>query len=142
MFCRFAACVCLCLLLGDFSFAAEAVCPATIDVHQQLTKPVSGWTPMIDDAPHQLAGITFFDGTPQEKASLVYDDMKKAGGKQMASWTFTPGSGRQTWIACNYSGTSVELTKALPASTKSCAVTYDPGQQIAGLPSIERIDCK
>jgi hypothetical protein len=143
MFCRFLASVCFGLSLGPFSFASDAtLCPAKIDVHQQLATPVSGWTPTTDDTPNQLAGITFYDGTPQEKASLVYDDMKKAGGKQVATWSFTPGSGRQTWVACSYSGTNIQMTKALPASARSCEVTYDPRQQVAGLPSIEKISCK
>jgi hypothetical protein len=143
MFSRFVASIWLALSLGAFSFGADStICPATIDVHQQLAKSVSGWTSMTGDTPHQLAGITFYDETPQEKASLVYDDMKKVGGKQVASWSFAPGSGRQTWIACSYSGTDIELTKALPSSTRSCDVTYDPRHQIAGLPAIEKIACK
>jgi hypothetical protein len=143
MFCRFLACVCLVLSLGALSFAVDAnICPAKIDVHQQLATPVNGWTAMTDETPHQLAGITLYDGTPQEKASLVYDDMKKVGAKQVASWSFAPSSGRQTWIACSYSGTDIQLTRALPASTRSCEVTYDPRRQIAGLPSIEKITCK
>src|SRR4051794_32118851 len=117
---RFAAVVCLEASLAVFSFADSTICPATIDVHQQLATPPSGWALMTDDAPHQLSGVTFFDGTPQEKASLVYNDMKKIGGKQIASWSFAPKSGRQTWIACSYSATDIELTKALPASTRSC----------------------
>ncbi len=143
MFWRIVAGVSLGLSLTSFSFAADATtCPAKIDVHQQLATSVSGWTPIADDSPHQLAGITFFDGPPKEKASLVYDDIKKAGGKQIATWTFSPDSSRQTWIACSYSGTSLQLTKALPAGTRSCVVTYDPREQIASLPSIEKITCK
>ena len=129
------------VLLAAGCFAADTLCPSTIDVHQQLAKPANGWTAMADDAPHQLAGITFFDGPPQEKASLVYDDMKKTGGRQIASWNFASGSGPQIWVACIYSGTAIQLTKALPANMKSCAVTYDSRQQVAGLPAIEKISC-
>jgi len=143
MFCRWLAIVGLGFSLGACALAADStLCPATIDVQEHLAKAVSGWSPTTDDNPHQLAGVTFFDGVPQEKASLVYDDMKKAGGKQIASWGFAPGTGRQTWIACSYSGTGIQLTKALPSSTRACEVTYDPRQQIAGLPSIEKIVCK
>ena len=67
---------------------------------------------MNDDAPHQLAGLTFYDGPPQEKASLVYDNITKAAGKQVAKWTFAPQQQRAIWIACSYSGTSILLTKA------------------------------
>ncbi len=134
----------LSVLLFSLSAIADdsTTCPAKIDVHQQLTAPVSGWSSMLDDAPHQLAGLTFYDGPPLEKASLVYDDITKAAGKQIAKWTFAPHATRPTWIACSYSGTSVVLMKALPASVSSCAVTYDARQQIGGLPAIVKIACK
>jgi hypothetical protein len=131
------------LLLCSAGFAADTpACPAKIDVRQQLATNAPGWTATQDDSPHQLAGITFYDGPPQQKASLVYDDMAKAGGKQIARWRFTPDSGRQTWIACSYSGTSLELTKSLPPNTSACEVTYDPRQQVAGLPLIDKISCR
>jgi hypothetical protein len=130
------------LLLCIASFAADTgTCPAKIDVSQQLTAAVPGWTATLDDTPHQLAGITFYDGTPQEKASLVYDSMTKVATKQVAKWSFAQATSRQTWISCSYSGTSVELTKSLPPKTTACEVTYNPRQQVAGLPVIEKISC-
>jgi hypothetical protein len=131
------------LFLAPSAIAAEpAACPATVNVHQQLTAPVAGWSAVNDDALHQLAGVTFYDGPPQEKASLVYDDITKAAGKQIAKWTFAPRRERATWIACSYSGTSVVLAKTLPPGIASCTVTYDARQQVAGLPVIEKIACK
>jgi hypothetical protein len=131
------------LLLCVASFAADTVtCPTTIDVNQQLAATVPGWTAMLDDAPHQLAGITFYDGPPQEKASLAYDKMTKAAAKQIAKWSFSPEASRQIWISCNYAGTSVQLAKSLPPKTSACEVTYDPRQQVAGLPLIEKISCR
>jgi hypothetical protein len=100
-----------------------AACPATVNVQQQLAARVVGWSSMLDDAPHQLAGITLYDGPPQDKASLAYDDITKAAGKQVTKWSFTPHSERPIWIACSYSGTSVVLMKALPATVSGCVVT-------------------
>ena len=120
----------------------SATCPAKVNVHQQLAAQVTGWSSMLDDAPNQLAGITFYDGPPQEKASLVYDDITRAAGKQIAKWSFAPHAQRPIWIACSYSGTSVVLAKALPANVTGCTVTYDAHQQIAGLPIIMKIACK
>ena len=119
-----------------------AACPKAIAVQQQLTSAAPGWTALLDDAPHQLAGITFYDGTPQEKASLVYDSIKKSAGKQKASWEFASTGHRQIWIACSYSGTSVQLGQALPAGMKSCEVEYDTRVQVAGSPLIEKVECK
>lgn len=125
------------------AFAADlATCPARIDVGQQLTAPVAGWRSFNDDAPPQLAGVTFYDGSPQEKASLAYDDITRAGGKQIAKWSFAPHRERPIWIACHYSGTSVVLAKPLPDTLTSCAVSYDTHQEVAGLPMIGKIVCK
>jgi hypothetical protein len=136
-------CAVLTMLLCEFSVASDPIlCPSTIRVRQELAAPVAGWTPLLDDAPVQLAGITFYDGPPAEKASLVYARMTKAGRKQIAQWRFTPEAGHAMWVSCNYSGTTIQLTKSLPSKTTSCEVTYDPEQQIAGLPLIEKISCK
>jgi hypothetical protein len=136
-------CAALTPLLCEFGKAADAsLCPATIRVRQELSAPVAGWTPMQNDAPVQLAGITFYDGTPAERASLVYDQMTKVDRKQIASWRFAADAAHAIWVSCNYSGTTVELTRSLPSQTTSCEVTYDPQQQISGLPRIEKITCK
>jgi hypothetical protein len=120
----------------------SATCPANVDVHEQLSTPLEGWSATYDNAPHQLAGITFYDGPPKENASLVYDDIAKSAGKQIARWHFAPASIRPIWIACRYAATAVVLTKALPATVSGCTVTYDPKQQVAGEPVIENISCK
>ncbi len=124
--------------------AAEqsATCPANVDVHEQLSTPPAGWSATYDNAPHQLAGITFYDGPPKDNASLVYDDIAKSAGKQIARWHFAPTSIRSIWIACRYAATAVVLTKALPATVSGCTVTYDSKQQIAGEPVIDKISCK
>lgn len=130
-------------LLSLVCFAADAVsCPATITTRQQLTSQVAGWTAMMDDTPHNLAGITFYDGPPSEKASLVYDKITKTKGEETAEWTFDPKNERQTWIACSYAGTAVELARTLPPHTAMCSVVYDSREQIAGLPAIKKIACK
>jgi len=97
---------------------------------------------MQGDSQVQLAGVTFYDGPPAEKASLVYDDMKKTGRKQVATWRFASGATRPTWLACTYSGTTIELSKSLPAKVTSCEVVYDSQQQISGLPVIEKMTCQ
>jgi hypothetical protein len=136
-------CALLTLLLCESAMAADAtLCPSTIRVRQELVAAVAGWSAMQNDSPVQLAGITFYDGPPAEKASLAYDQITKAGRKQVATWRFATEAGRATWVSCNYSGTTVELTQSLPSKTTSCEVSYDPRQQIAGLPLIEKITCK
>jgi len=123
--------------------AADTInCPASITTRQELTAPASGWSPMLDDTPHNLAGITFYDGPPAEKASLVYDDIKHGKGEDVATWTFARQEDRRTWLVCSYAGTSVELARSLPPQTTTCSVTYDTRTQIAGLPAIKKIACR
>jgi hypothetical protein len=117
-------------------------CPDRIDVRQELTGSVEGWTAILDDTPHRLAGITFYDGPPKDNASLVYDQRTKAAEKEIAKWQFLPARDRQIWLACSYAGTAIVLAKALPAKTSTCSVTYNPRQLIAGFQVIEKIDCK
>jgi hypothetical protein len=133
---------CMVLFCISSSGSEPAICPDSVDVNQQLTAPVSGWTTMIDDTPHRLAGITFYDGPPQQRASLIYDQKIRVAGKEIATWHFRPRADRQIWVGCSYASAAIALTKALPPSTKTCSVTYNPGQSIAGLPVIEKIVCK
>jgi hypothetical protein len=122
--------------------AADAVhCPPTIAVKQQLAAPVPGWSVTSDGMPHQLAGLTFFDGKPEDKASLAPDKNVIVKGKSVASWTFE-ASGRPIWVACQYASTNVVLTRELPKSTRACSVTYTTGVTLAGLPVIEKVDCQ
>lgn len=82
-------CVTYVALLCVSSFGSEpANCPDSVDVNQQLTAPVSGWTTMIDDSPPRLANITFYDGPPQQRASLIYDQKMQVAGKETATWHF------------------------------------------------------
>jgi hypothetical protein len=134
---------CFMMLAAIFTISAADVvrCPPTIDVKQQLAAPVSGWSIASEELPHQLAGLTFFDGKPAEKASLVPDKQVGIKGKTVASWTFGVSS-RPIWVACRYSSTDIVLTQQLPKNIRTCAVTYSTTETIAGLPVIEKVDCK
>ncbi len=133
----------LILFCTAFCLAADSItCPETINTRQELTAPVAGWTPMLDNAPRSLAGITFYDGPPAEKASLAYDQITHGKSEQVATWRFAPQTDRRIWMACSYAGTAIELTKTLPPNISTCSVTYDPQQSIAGLPVIRKITCR
>jgi hypothetical protein len=122
--------------------AADPVrCPPVIEVRQQMAAPVAGWSVAMDDLPNRFAGITFFDGKPEEKASLAPDSETKAGGRAVSTWSFGSGD-RPVCVACRYAWTTVKLTRELPKPVRSCTVTYDLRQSLAGLPLIEKIDCK
>src|SRR5215471_2213999 len=114
--------------------AQEGYCPASITVKQTIEKVPEGWTAGEDKTPHILAGITFYDGPPEQEASLVYDSWSKRNGLAYGVWHFTPNSPTGTWLSCRYSSTSVILSKRLPAATSECTVTYNPKETVDGLP--------
>ena len=131
------------LVFPLISHAADAIsCPPTVSVRQDLASSIAGWTPLEDDTPHSLAGITFYDGPPAEKASLVYDRITHGKREQVASWSFAPQRERPIWMTCNYAGTSLQLGRSLPSNITGCSVTYDPQEHIAGLPVVRKITCK
>ncbi len=123
------------LLFALATFAAT-LCPTSVQVKQQLTAPVAGWIAGSDGMPHQLAGLTFYDGKPEEKASLAPDSHVN----NISTWKLD--AARPAWVECHYAGTDVTLTRELPRGTSVCVVTYKRNETIAGLPVIESVDCK
>jgi hypothetical protein len=123
-----------------FAFAA-ADCPAKIEVKQTLAEQIPGWSVGSDKTAHLLSGMTFFDGKPEEMASLVPDSQSVTGGRNVAVWTFG-ATGRPVWVTCHYAGTGVVLQRELARNTHSCSLTYSTRETIAGLPVIEKVNCK
>jgi hypothetical protein len=135
-----AVCVVFSGPLATRGLAEEVHCPDTISVKQSLTKPEQGWKETTSDLPNRVSGVTFLDGPPEQRASLVNDAESSVKGKQVATWHF--GSQSQIWLSCSYSGSNIVLSRALPKGTSVCSVTYNPRQSVAGLPLIEKIECK
>ena len=69
--------------------AEEVGCPAQIVTAQSLTKAAPGWTERKDASPNVLAGLTFYDGRPEEQASLAPDE-KHVKGKLVETWELFP----------------------------------------------------
>ena len=130
---------CCVLWLAAGAAAAEIECPRTIQVRQVATDVPSGFTTAVSATPPQLASVTFFDGKPEEEASLVYDRKTPGRNGIRAYWTFQPSS--QIWLSCSYSGTSVVLSRPLPGVTR-CMVVYKKDITVNGLPEVDHIFCR
>lgn len=117
--------------------AAQEACPASISVTESLDQPPSEtWSAQYEHAPRYLAGVTFFDGDPQENRSIAPTrDTPTAGNRRLAVWHFG-SSDVPVWLGCRYLNTGVMLTRRLPASYRECRVSYAAGGVIKG------IDCK
>lgn len=129
--------------VGRAAASGDLRCPETIDTEQRLASPAAGWTAAQRRGTGRLVGVTFFDGAPADEASLVYDDTATKGDEWIAIWHFAPNTTRGYWITCGYSGTTIELARALPASITVCRVVYD--KRILTDPSrdeVKRIACE
>jgi hypothetical protein len=60
------------------ALGGEVQWPATIAVDQKITNTPAGWTAGHNGFTSELAGVTSYDGPPEEGASLVYSDEKTA----------------------------------------------------------------
>jgi hypothetical protein len=120
-------------------------CPPTVRVEQKVGTPPPGWTVSQDKIAPELAQVTFFDGAPEELASLVYDQRQDKGAEMTAVWNFggPKQAARGIWMSCSYSRTTTVLERKLPAATKACTVIYD--KQTTGpngTPTIKTITCR
>ena len=98
-----------------------------------------GWTVAYDKSPTVLAGITFYDGPPEDMASLMYDKQATAGRKWKATWMFDPDAPKGIWVEFHYSGTMALLRKQLPVGITAAEVTFDRDLHIDGYEKIETI---
>lgn len=124
------------------AFAAESLCPETVDTKQAGTAPAPEWSVSYSASPNQLEMVTFYSGPPKDEASLVYDDFVSGKDSSLAAWKF-PKDPRGYWAKCSYRGTTLELSKPLSSSVSSCRVTYDRDAGLpSGLPAIRSIVCR
>jgi hypothetical protein len=120
--------------------ASPVQCPSTVTVKdQELAQAPADWTVVHAQQPHRLAGVTFYEGPPEQEASLAPDSRRKiTAQKETQTWRFL---GPGIWIACSYSATDLALAQPLPKNTSSCTVTYNPQVSVAGYPEIQKIAC-
>src|SRR5215468_3880925 len=110
---------------------ADVGCPMKVEVKQALATPQSGWTAGLDQVPTEAAGVSVFDGPPEEMADLVPDDSKDAVDIRSDIWNL-PQSDRGYWLVCHYANTTVTLARQLPTTVTRCEVVYEKQQTFAG----------
>jgi hypothetical protein len=128
-------------LLASASALADVGCPMTIEVSQSLAAPQEGWTDGADKLPTELAGISVFDGPPEELADLIPDDGTGSGDSRSDIWNL-PKIERGYWLTCRYSSTTVTLTRQLPATVTRCEAVYAKDMTfIGGAPVVRSVTC-
>jgi hypothetical protein len=116
---------------------ADVSCPMKADVEEKLAAPQAGWTEGQSGLPTELAGISVFDGPPEELADLVPDDGVDAADAHSDIWNL-PKNERGYWLTCRYSSTTVTLTRQLPATVTRCEVVYEKEIQFIGGDTVVR----
>jgi hypothetical protein len=118
------------------------VLPPTIETRQEVKTIPAGWEALLEAVPNQIAGITVFDGRPEQKASLVPDNeqKQKAENRLVVTWQLAPLSPEGIWLAFSYASTSVVLAKPLPQGATELRVLYDPSVTINGMNEIVRVE--
>lgn len=134
-------CTCVAALFASASALADVGCPMKIEVSQSLATPQEGWTDGREKLPTELAGISVFDGPPEELADLVPDDGADTGDSRSDVWSL-PKNERGYWLTCRYSSTTVTLTRQLPATVTRCEAVYEKQLSfIGGAPVVRSVAC-
>lgn len=116
------------LVVENFAIADQLVCPASIQVKEELNEPTPPtWAVRSDSSAHYLAGISFYDGEPANDISIAPTrDAPSSKSNRVASWNLQTNA-NQVWLSCRYLDTSITLSKPLPKPYKDCKVLYGPG---------------
>jgi len=116
---------------------ADVGCPMKIEVSQSLATPQAGWTDGQDKLPTKLAGISVFDGPPEQLAEPVPDDGAETRDSRSDIWTLAKNE-RGYWLTCRYSSTTVTLTRQLPATVTRCETVYEKQLSFIGGAAVVR----
>lgn len=120
---------------------AQTACPASIAVEQRGVQVPQGWSAGDSGIHPELIGVTIYEGPPEERASLVYDDEKTAAREIVQTWNLPP-SARGYWLECRYSNTNVTLRRKLPDSAHHCRVVFERNRAAAdGLGVVKTASC-
>ena len=128
------------LLILTSCWAQDQYCQKSIHTKQAVESVPKGWRADSGKGEHSLAAITFFDGPPEQEASLVYDSYTKGKRADLATWKFDRS--QHLWISCIYQGTEITLAKPLVENIAEYKVSYSRSIHIDGYQQIEQITCK
>lgn len=120
---------------------ADVSCPLKVDVEEKLAASQPGWTEGQSGLPTELAGMSVFEGPPEDLADLVPDDGTEAADARTDIWNL-PKNDRGYWLTCRYSSTTVTLTRQLPATVTRCEAVYEKEIHfVGGDPVVRSVAC-
>ena len=86
--------------------------------------------------------VTFFDGKPEEQASLVYDEIVTTKDGSRATWRLNPDSERGYYLVCTYEKPAKPISRKLSPKLTTCTVEYGTPAQSSKLPPVRSIECR
>ena len=86
--------------------------------------------------------VTFFDGAPENQASLVYDAIVKTKEGSRATWRLNSDSGHGYYLVCTYEKPAKPITKKLSPKLTACVVEYGKPAGRGKLPPVRSLACK
>jgi len=89
-----------------------------------------------------LSMVTFFDGKPEDQASLVYDEIINTKEGSRATWRLNAGSERSYYLVCTYEKPVKPVTQKLSPKLTGCTVDYGKPAEKSKLPPVRSIECK
>lgn len=118
---------------GSIAHAAkfESECPEEIKT-KQSGAAIKGWTTDVDtlNARQIFSGLVLFSGHPKDGATLMPDEAPPANPGEKSVETSGAGdivytlTGKESYMACQYTSTVVRLIKKLPKDVKTCRVKF------------------
>jgi hypothetical protein len=86
--------------------------------------------------------VTFFEGKPEEEASLVYDELTTTKDGSRALWHLTPNAPRRYYLVCTYEKNEKTVTRQLSSKFSQCVVDYGKPATQSKLPPVRAVHCK
>lgn len=122
------------------ALAADWTCPASVRTKQALSSKPAGWQTYSENegSDHPLVSVRFFDGPPDQLASLAPDKEDEEKGESV----FAFAADTAIWQVCAYADTTMMLARPLRAGVKACKVSFKKGETIQGQRVVRAVDCR
>jgi hypothetical protein len=99
-------------------------CPAQLPVHQTVSEPVDGWTPMNQQGNYPFVRVAFYPGPPAD-SSLIVPTAEFRGQAGLHDRWELPRRNGGYWMTCAYGNTSATLARKLADDVDFCLADYD-----------------
>lgn len=125
----------------SFASGQKIDCPTEMPTALvQFTGVPDGWTPFVPQ-PLALTSAGFMQASPEKMAHLKPFSTSENRKHVIVTWKFEGDYLQGKWLACDYAGGAVSLSKEIDRSISSCTVVYEKkNRSRAGF--VQQVVCK